>query len=401
MASFSKGRFARDVSVPLASVPGISTLIAAIVFRAHRTLACAFPLALLSACAGSPVAIDRADTSLPIVSIGSANLSPNISVDTASGVAVWQGAPVASGATEFLLTATANDAESGIASVELMGELRTWCGNSPGAVSGLSRTSEPLSATTIAQPSTDGKLPSALTAVLTVPLSRIHALCSTGQVLIDYQADVRAQAANGAGRATAGPTASVLNGPATLQVAVLNAFAPCLRELENPFGDEISYRVACEGLKIDASTGVFIHGGNRRMSRDSVLDRWGSFFASRDIVLINEIAQTDTRWLDRIRTHMPSFNVAHRGMTVILSRWPLRDVREDSLTYTYPNPGWGLPLHVGSEYVRATVDAPGRPLVVYRYIGPIGLRHPTPRHNVNALRKPLWPICGHSIPARP
>lgn len=335
----------------------------ALVLRAAHALGGAVLLALLAACAAPPVVVDRADTSPPALRIGSVNLAPDVSV-SASGADAWQGSPVAPGATEFSLSATANDAESGIASVELTGELRAWCGSSPGAVAGLARVAEPLSATNAAQPAADGSLPSSLTAIVTVPLNRIRALCPAGRVLVDYQADVRAQAVNGAGSITTGPAASAFNGPAALQVAVLNAFAPCLRELENPFGDEVSYRVVCEGLKVEFGTGVILTGGNRRMSRDSVLDRWGSFFATRDIVLINEVSQADTRWLDRMRTRMPGFHVAHRGMTAILSRWPLRDVRDDILTYTYPNPG-GLPFDVSSEYVRATLDAPGRPLVVY------------------------------------
>jgi len=318
----------------------------------------------LSACSTTTsVRPNTSDSSPAIVSVGSINLAPDLDITTAAGPAApWTGRNLADGATEFAVTVSATDAESGIAQVSIDATLRAWCHADAMAVSALQSVTASVSAQSVISVNADGTRPESGFAILTVQLARVRALCPAGQQLVDWQVDTVASARNGNGIDTSPVQASVVNGPVQLRIATLNMSAPCLEALDNLLPIELFVRNAC--IKPDPPLTIFdpLPGPSIIVPINSILDRWGAFFATQDIVFLNEAVQR--RWIDRMLLSMPGFSVAHHGMVAILSRFPLHDVRNDSITSSFS--GQGIPLiGVTSEYVRATLAPRGRPMVVY------------------------------------
>jgi endonuclease/exonuclease/phosphatase (EEP) superfamily protein YafD len=310
------------------------------------------------------------DRTPPSVRLTSYNLAPELDQDSEKGPVITS--PGAPGA-DALVGAEAVDAETGVSRVEAYGEMRVLCGATPSSVENLTSHSLPLSAVqkpTAKEGSAESggaaQFPTRATALLLVPLSQAAGLCPGGSTLVDVEVDLHAEAINGVGFVNNDAQATIANGPVSLKVSTHNASGPCLAELEtpsNPFNWEVSFRNVCEGAKLPfwATPEGPAH---RPKNLESVLDAWGQSFATEDVVMLSEMDVANVRWLNRIVSNMPGFFVAHRGDTVVLSRFPISDIRTDEVTTSYTGQGVG-PFNVSSRYTRATIVANGRPMVVY------------------------------------
>jgi endonuclease/exonuclease/phosphatase (EEP) superfamily protein YafD len=305
-----------------------------------------------------PTNFRRFDVTTPTVRLTSIGLATELDHGADAGV-VAAGA-IAPGQ-DALITAQAFDAATGVSSVELYGELRAFCGQTSASVEKLERAVMPLEQLTVAPADAAGFFPNTYTASVLVPFGKAAGLCAArGLRLVDAEAELHSEAINGAGISSADVSTRIAYGPQRLKVSIHNAFAPCLRELEDIFGSELSYRNVCEsaGLPFWAT----ISDPPRRPTMASVMQLWGSEFAKQDLTFVNEV--TDPRWVTMMMQFMPGFHVAQHGMTVIFSRFPITDIRNDIVTTLFWGQGVG-PFFVSSEYVRATVLANGRPMVAY------------------------------------
>lgn len=298
----------------------------------------------------------RWDLTRPKVRLTSYNLSPELDHDAEAGLV--QTRPTTVGA-DALVAAEATDPDSGVSRVELYGELRSYCGATSTSVEGLTVRSLPLTSVVDAK---GAPLPTRLQSFLLLPFGAAAGLCPRGTQLVEVEVDLHAEAINGSGFANNDALAKIVHGPDRLRVSAHNAFAPCLRELESPFGTNRSFVLACinPNLKIWESIPV----GVTRPTLSSVLDLWGAELAKEDVVFLSEMDVADVRWLNRIVANMPGFHVAHQGSTAILSRFPISDVRADAITTWFTGQGVG-PFTVTSDYTRATIVAEGRPMVAY------------------------------------
>lgn len=317
---------------------------------------------VLAGCCNVPVVKPgTGDTTPPVVRVTSINLSPDFDASSESASGPWIKSGIAPGAIEFAVTATATDAESGIVGVTLEAQVRVWCGTTATATSGIIRSTFPLSARTDPPPAADGSRTTAASTTLVVPMARIRAACLPGRTPVDWQIDLTAGAKNASSSPDSLPVnVSIVSGPTRLRFVVHNMRSPCLAELENPFGDAVTYHKACE-------FGGPVNPNVVRPSLNSVLDRWALFFREQDVILLSEA--TYRHWVDRLLAQMPGFHLAHgQDGVAILSRFPLEDVRHDTLTTPFSGQGVGS-FPVSSTYTRATVAAPGRPFVAYAMHG--------------------------------
>ncbi len=240
---------------------------------------------------------------------------------------------------------------------ELYG-LRSYCGATSTSVEGLTVRSLHSTSVVDARDALADAAPELLAVARSVrPQASAHAARSSWRSRsTSTQGDQRS------GFASSDALAKIVHGPDRLRVSAHNAFAPCLRELESPFGTNRSFVLACinSNLKIWESIPV----GVTRPTLSSVLDLWGAELAKEDVVFLSEMDVADVRWLNRIVANMPGFHVAHQGSTAILSRFPISDVRADAITTWFTGQGVG-PFTVTSDYTRATIVAEGRPMVAY------------------------------------
>ncbi|MCW5624764.1 MAG: hypothetical protein KIT73_08625, partial [Burkholderiales bacterium] len=306
---------------------------------------------LLTGCNTARVNPSVADTTPPRLTVTSFQLAPELGravSQVAQPSVVEYRVVLPTDHPEALISAVATDAESGVVSVQWRGELHAWCMPAWGSTVTPSKVSVAVAGPeTVVSPAADGSLPTSASAGFTFVAAAVAAQCHN-QVVADYLLELKAFARNGANRQTESIDVRVVR---PVDVVVANLFAPCLRELENILGTELSYRVECEGLRIPpGSPPPPISDAPRRVPLNTVLDRWGTFFAQQDMVLLSELHESEARWLHRLQLHAPNHFVAHHGMTVILSRWPLSDIR-GALSAPYTFPRW--PLFIQSEHVHA------------------------------------------------
>jgi hypothetical protein len=312
---------------------------------------------VLTGCQAPRVPVTPNDTTAPSLRWSSGDLAPDLGI----GQSVAQSNPSTPSQTEHVSTLpssmsnavvwlTAEDPQSGAREVQIRGELRAWCIPAWGSTTPPSMASAPIAPSVVTSTlDASGTRPARLNTSFTLARASLQALCP-GQTVADFEWVFSGTATNGAGLSVSATPVRVVR---PVSVLIVNAWGPCLMELEQQGTRPLNGALLCAGLH-GQQPGV----GPNLSHLDEQLDRWSRYFVQHDIVLLSELAVSNARWLNRIRQGMPAHFAAHRGTTAVLSRWPISSVAEDqSAPFCCP--------HAVSDHVKAQVETPRGPMDVY------------------------------------
>ncbi|MCX7214232.1 MAG: endonuclease/exonuclease/phosphatase family protein [Burkholderiales bacterium] len=316
-------------------------------------------LLVLTGCQTQRVTVNGQDGSPPEVQTGSINLVPEIGLgqsraqsNPAAPSLIEQVASFPANRSEATFSISAQDPESGIRRARVSATLRVWCISGWGDSQPAIETTRQLDGPEVSfTPDTQGALPKQAFATLTLDRTTLTAACP-GKTVADFEWVANGSATNGANLRGSSLAMRVVR---PVSVVAANIWAPCLRQLEAQGTRDLAGQTLCDGLHVQ-QPGV----GPTLSHLNEQLDRWGRYFATKDVVLISELDVTEARWLDRVRQSAPAHFIAHRGMTVILSRWPLTNISDarSATTFVGVNP-------IQSEYVRAVANTPRGPIDVF------------------------------------
>lgn len=246
-----------------------------------------------------------ADLTSPELRLGSAGLMADFTINAQSTASQERRAKRAD---QILISASAEDPDSGIRDVSLQIEIRRTCGTSI----------QTESLNEVRTPTAVNGLPARLDVYWTLDVAQHRTACAV--VPAELRVSVQAKASNGSGLQTALPDAIVRSyGPDLLRVATFNLFQP----------------------------------GNHA---DPVYSAWGLNLGSlADVLLMTEVPDLRRAQLVAQAAGLPHVHKMGQGDLAIAARWPLRDIRE----LVIDPPGWLSSNN--SSILGATVDIGGWP----------------------------------------
>lgn len=245
------------------------------------------------------------DLTSPELRLGSAGLMADFNINAQSTASQERRARRTD---QILISARAEDPDSGIREVSLQIEIRRTCGGNV----------ETESFSEIRTPTTANGLPARLDVYWNFDVAQRRAACRA--VPAELRVSVQAKASNGSGRQTTLPDAVVRSyGPDLLRVATFNLYQP----------------------------------GNHA---DPVYTAWGSNLGTlADVLLLTEVPDLRRAQLLAQAAGLPHVHKMGQGDLAIAARWPLRAIREQVID----PPGWLSSNN--SNILAATVDIDGWP----------------------------------------
>ena len=323
---------------------------------------------VVTACAPVPqVQVNTKDTTRPELTLTSANLLP----DLGTGASTPQSNPVtpseiesvttfpetlgfddALANPEALVAVKASDPESGVRGVEITGQATAWCNSGWRATTPARQVSltlpsvvtgdiSPANGPTASQPAER---------LVSMPIrhAALRAACGA-DVLTDFEVVLQVSARNGADL----QNRSTVRIVRPVSVVVHNMWGPCLIQLAAQGDRNLNGATLCDGLH-NQRPGV---GPGQLTHLNEQLDRWGRYFATQDIVILNE--GTNPAWIQRIALSAPNHSLAYRNTVAILSRWPLDNISDRKTADICVTDADGtFVCGLASEYVRANVLTP-------------------------------------------